>query len=71
MIGISAMILGKFWKGFQYSLRSQESIRAQMPVGPKALAGALGVQLGGANYYGGKREEYPFLEPLRTDSGAH
>jgi len=67
MIGISAMILGKFWKGvFQYSLRDARkhpSINAGWP--ESALAGALGIQLGGTNYYGGKREDYPFLgEPF-------
>ncbi|NLJ38761.1 MAG: cobalamin biosynthesis protein CobD [Candidatus Atribacteria bacterium] len=67
MIGISAMILGKFWKGvFQYSFRDAKkhpSLNAGWP--ESALAGALGIQLGGTNYYGGKREEYPFLgEPF-------
>ncbi|WP_218112786.1 adenosylcobinamide-phosphate synthase CbiB [Atribacter laminatus] len=67
LIGISAMILGKFWKGvFQYSLRDARKHPSPNAGWPEsALAGALGVQLGGANYYGGKREEYPFLgEPL-------
>ncbi len=67
LIGISAMILGRFWKGvFQYSLRDARkhpSVNAGWP--ESALAGALGVRLGGANYYAGKREDYPFLgEPL-------
>mgnify|MGYP005857134809 CR=1 FL=1 len=67
LIGISAMILGKFWKGvFQCSLRDarkHHSINAGWP--ESALAGALGVQLGGTNYYDGIREDSPFLgDPL-------
>ena len=67
LFGISAMILGRFWKGvFQYSFRDAHkhpSVNAGWP--ESALAGALGVRLGGTNYYGGKREDYPFLgEPL-------
>ena len=47
MIGISAMILGKFWKGvFQYSLRDARKHPSPNAGWPEsALAGALGVQL--------------------------
>ncbi|MGC8777832.1 MAG: adenosylcobinamide-phosphate synthase CbiB [Candidatus Caldatribacteriaceae bacterium] len=43
--------------------RRHESPNAGWP--EAAMAGALGVRLGGVNYYGGKREELPFLgDPL-------
>lgn len=39
--------------------RKHQSPNAGWP--EAAMAGALGVRLGGVNYYGGKREELPFL----------
>ncbi|MCX6090757.1 MAG: adenosylcobinamide-phosphate synthase CbiB [Candidatus Atribacteria bacterium] len=66
-IGIAALILGRFWKGAFHcawrDARKHPSPNAGWP--ESAVAGALGVRLGGTNYYAGKREEYPFLgDPL-------
>ncbi|BER91268.1 adenosylcobinamide-phosphate synthase CbiB [Atrimonas thermophila] len=67
-LGIAALLLGKSPKralttAFQYA-RFHPSPNAGWP--EAAMAGALGVRLGGVNYYQGKREERPFLgEALR------
>lgn len=66
-IALSALFCGRFSKGALLcafrDARKHPSPNAGWP--ESAMAGALGVRLGGVNYYRGKREERPFLgDPL-------
>lgn len=66
-IALSALFCGRFFGGalrcaFR-DARKHPSPNAGWP--ESAMAGALGVRLGGVNYYQGRREERPFLgDPL-------
>lgn len=57
---------GRAKEAFFYALRDARKHHSPNAGWPEAaMAGALGVRLGGVNYYQGKREETPFLgEPL-------
>lgn len=66
-IALSALFCGRFFKGALLcafrDARKHPSPNAGWP--ESAMAGALGVRLGGVNYYQGRREERPFLgDPL-------
>ncbi|MBC7218448.1 MAG: cobalamin biosynthesis protein CobD, partial [Candidatus Caldatribacterium sp.] len=66
-IALAALFCGRFFKGAVLcalrDARKHPSPNAGWP--ESAMAGALGVRLGGVNYYQGKREERPFLgDPL-------
>ncbi|MEN3184517.1 MAG: adenosylcobinamide-phosphate synthase CbiB, partial [Atribacterota bacterium] len=66
-IALSALLCGRFFKGALLcafrDARKHPSPNAGWP--ESAMAGALGVRLGGVNYYQGRREERPFLgDPL-------
>lgn len=66
-IVLSALFCGRFFKGALLCTlrdsRKHPSLNAGWP--ESAMAGALGVRLGGVNYYQGRREERPFLgDPL-------
>jgi adenosylcobinamide-phosphate synthase len=62
-IALSALFCGRFFRGALVcafrDARKHPSPNAGWP--ESAMAGALGVRLGGVNYYQGKREERPFL----------
>ncbi len=58
----------RFGEVFRYALRDARKHASPNAGWPEAgMAGALGVRLGGVNYYGGKREETPFLGDSRFD----
>ncbi len=66
-IGIAALFCGRLWRGaFALALRDAHKHPSPNAGWPEsAMAGALGVRLGGVNYYQGRREERPFLgEPI-------
>lgn len=60
---LAALLSGRFFKGAMLAAfrdaHKHPSPNAGWPEG--AMAGALGVRLGGVNYYRGRREERPFL----------
>lgn len=66
-IGMAALFCGRLWRG-AFSLAFRDASKHPSPNAgwpESAMAGALGVRLGGVNYYQGKREERPFLgEPI-------
>jgi cobalamin biosynthesis protein CobD/CbiB len=68
-IALAASILGRWGKNALFvalrDARKHQSPNAGWP--ESAMAGALGVRLGGVNYYGGKREESPFLGDFILD----
>ena len=62
-IAVAALLCGGFWRSAIYyarrDARNHPSPNAGWP--EAAVAGALGVRLGGTSYYRGKREERPFM----------
>lgn len=68
-IALAASMLGRWGRNALFvafrDARKHESPNAGWP--ESAMAGALGVRLGGVNYYGGKREESPFLGDFVLD----
>ncbi|MGQ9622071.1 MAG: adenosylcobinamide-phosphate synthase CbiB [Candidatus Caldatribacteriaceae bacterium] len=66
-IGMAALFCGRLWqRAFSLAFRDAHKHPSPNAGWPEsAMAGALGVRLGGVNYYQGKREERPFLgEPI-------
>ena len=68
-IALAASILGRWGRSALFvafrDARKHKSPNAGWP--ESAIAGALGVRLGGVNYYGGKREETAFLGDFVLD----
>lgn len=68
-IALAASILGRWGRSALFvafrDARKHKSPNAGWP--ESAMAGALGVRLGGVNYYGGKREEAAFLGDFVLD----
>ncbi len=68
-IALAASILGRWGRSALFvafrDARKHNSPNAGWP--ESAMAGALGVRLGGVNYYGGKREETAFLGDFVLD----
>lgn len=69
LVVISAFLLGKPWRDsleiLRRDRRQHQSPNSAWP--EAATAGALGVQLGGLNYYGGQPSPKPFIGNLKKD----
>ena len=74
LIGLAAAILGRHpvqsWRILRRDGRKHASPNAGLP--EAAMAGALGIQLGGVSYYDGERLEKPAIgEPVVPIAAAH
>lgn len=71
LVVISAFLLGKPWRDsleiLRRDRRQHQSPNSAWP--EAATAGALGVQLGGLNYYGGQPSPKPFIGNRKKDLG--
>ncbi len=68
VIILAALLCGGFWRSALYCARRDARFHPSPNAGwpEAAMAGALGVRLGGTSYYRGRREERPFMgEPLK------
>ncbi len=69
MIILSSFILGKSWRdSLEILLRDHDKHESPNSAWPEAaMAGALGVQLGGLNYYFGQPNQKPFIGDRRKN----